>query len=74
MLAALKRGRTQDVAGPQKIPVYFLYYTAWLDGAGNVVYGADIYGRDARLLRALQNIDGVFVPSYNGNAASGKTY
>jgi len=74
MLSLLKRGRTADLTNKYKIPVFFLYYTTWIGDAGEVVYGEDIYKRDVRLLRALQKIDGIMIPSYNGSVASSRTY
>lgn len=54
----LESGKRVDVTAPNKIPVYMLYYTAWVDKAGDVVYGNDIYDWDAALIRELRRIDG----------------
>jgi murein L,D-transpeptidase YcbB/YkuD len=44
--------RTVDLAEP--VPVHILYWTAFVDpDLGSVGFGADLYGRDARLRRAL---------------------
>lgn len=59
-----------DIDLQRSIPVSILYYTAWLDGNGRVVYGNDIYDRDAKLLELLSNIDGTFIPVHNKRYAS----
>jgi L,D-transpeptidase YcbB len=49
---ALATGRTRIVNLPQPIPVLTLYGTAVPD-VGGIHFAADVYGRDARLLAAL---------------------
>ena len=49
---------------PQSIPVYVLYYTAWVDQQGRVVYGTDIYKQDKRLIEKLANLDGFAIPGH----------
>jgi murein L,D-transpeptidase YcbB/YkuD len=46
-------GRTKAISVPRPVPVHVVYNTAWLNPQGSLVYGADIYGRDAELGRAL---------------------
>lgn len=46
-------GRTVDIPAEQKLPVYVIYQTIWLDSSGRLVYGDDVYGRDEALLRTL---------------------
>ncbi len=58
-------GEKTDVYVSEKIPVYLLYYTAWLDSKGSVVYGNDLYGRDKELVSLLKNIDGISVLRHN---------
>lgn len=58
----LNRGRKTDIAIDQRIPVYIIYQTIWLGEQGQLVYGYDIYGRDAVLRRALHDIKGVGFP------------
>ncbi|GIX48544.1 MAG: murein L,D-transpeptidase [Candidatus Tectimicrobiota bacterium] len=53
ILEALARGKEQTVVLPQPIPVHLLYWTAWAEADGTVHFRRDIYGRDARLARAL---------------------
>ena len=62
--------RKTDIDLQRSIPVSILYYTAWLDGNGRVVYGNDIYNKDAKLLELLSNIDGTFIPVHNKRYAS----
>ncbi len=50
---ALATGRTRTVHLRRPIPVLLLYWTAWADDQGRVNFRSDIYGRDARLARAL---------------------
>ncbi|MDX2274043.1 MAG: L,D-transpeptidase family protein [Hyphomonadaceae bacterium] len=50
--AAIESGETQLIQVAPALPVYLLYLTATVTDSG-VVFAEDIYGRDARLLRAL---------------------
>lgn len=43
-----------EIKAEHPLPVYLLYYTAWLDKKGRVVIANDIYGNDVRLVQALQ--------------------
>ncbi|HSO18965.1 MAG TPA: L,D-transpeptidase family protein, partial [Desulfosarcina sp.] len=47
-------GEHRVVRLQRPIPVHLLYWTAWADSAGTVFFRDDIYGRDAPLMRALQ--------------------
>ncbi|MBD3288323.1 L,D-transpeptidase family protein [candidate division KSB1 bacterium] len=38
---------------PEAVPVHLLYWTAWCDGNGMIQFRKDIYGRDRKLLAAL---------------------
>jgi len=51
--AAIATGKTQRVMLRQSIPVYVLYWTAFVDEDGTVEFRDDIYGRDQRLEDAL---------------------
>lgn len=59
----INTGRKTDIAATRRIPVYILYHTIWMGDQGQLVYGYDVYGRDALLRRALHNMDGVGFPS-----------
>ncbi|HTZ41271.1 MAG TPA: L,D-transpeptidase family protein [Syntrophales bacterium] len=52
--AVLKTKETTAAYLPKPIPVHILYFTAWGNGDGTVHFLEDIYGRDERLDRALQ--------------------
>ena len=45
--------RTRTVRLRRPVPVLLLYWTAWVDDQSRVNFRSDIYGRDARLARAL---------------------
>jgi murein L,D-transpeptidase YcbB/YkuD len=53
ILEAINSSKTQTVKVPEPIPVHLLYWTAWVDSEGTTHFREDIYGRDARLIRAL---------------------
>ncbi|MCC3160306.1 L,D-transpeptidase family protein [Hymenobacter sp. 15J16-1T3B] len=42
-------GKEQYVTLPEKLPVYLVYFTAWVDDAGNLHFRDDIYGHDKAL-------------------------
>ena len=48
---ATKRTRTVRLQRP--VPVLLLYWTAWVDDQSRANFRSDIYGRDAKLARAL---------------------
>jgi murein L,D-transpeptidase YcbB/YkuD len=50
---AINSGATTQVNLPLPIPVYFTYFTAWVDARGMVQFRDDIYGRDRALYTAL---------------------
>lgn len=51
--AASTSGQQRVVNLPQKVPVYLLYLTAWVDEDGLVNFRSDIYQRDKPMVRAL---------------------
>jgi murein L,D-transpeptidase YcbB/YkuD len=55
IIAALNSGKTQILRLPESIPIYFLYWTAWVDDANRLNFRNDIYGRDKLLLEAFKN-------------------
>jgi len=48
---------------PGNIPVYVAYFTAWPDASGVVRYFPDIYGRDARVMTAIEKTASVRMPA-----------
>lgn len=54
ILEAISSNKTQTVKVPEPIRVHLLYWTAWVDSEGKACFRDDIYGRDARLIKALQ--------------------
>jgi murein L,D-transpeptidase YcbB/YkuD len=56
-------GRMRDVPTDKPLPVYITYQTMWLDSEGNLIYGRDIYGRDAELGGIIKKKYGIPVPS-----------
>jgi murein L,D-transpeptidase YcbB/YkuD len=50
----LRTGRNQRIELEEPVPVHLIYRTAFTQAKGRVNYRDDIYGRDARLWRALQ--------------------
>ncbi len=58
----LNRGKLKEVYAQKPLPVYILYQTVWLGEHNQIVYGADIYGHDTTLIKALSEIDGVAIP------------
>lgn len=57
--------RTRDILIAKPIPVYVLYYSAWVDHSGKIIFGNDIYDMDRALLGELAKIDGFFIPGHN---------
>lgn len=50
--AAMHKGEEEHVAMKQHVPVHIVYFTAWPDAGGGVHTFADVYGLDAKQLRA----------------------
>jgi murein L,D-transpeptidase YcbB/YkuD len=50
---AINSDKIQIVRIPEPIPIHLLYWTAWVDSEGRIHFRDDIYGRDKRLNRAL---------------------
>ncbi|MFM8410450.1 MAG: murein L,D-transpeptidase, partial [Alphaproteobacteria bacterium] len=47
--AALSTFQTRAVALGEKLPVHIVYFTAWPNDEGEIVYRGDVYRRDAKL-------------------------
>jgi murein L,D-transpeptidase YcbB/YkuD len=56
LLSEINRGKTKQIELEQKIPVYILYFTTWVDESGDVYFYKDIYGRDSILENALKRV------------------
>lgn len=50
---AVSAGETRYFALQQHLPVYFLYWTAFVGSDGSPQFRPDIYGRDRRIIEAL---------------------
>ncbi len=61
----LSTTRRQDFDIHKSIPIYMLYYTAWVDEKDRVVFGNDVYNKDSKLITLLENVDGFHIPSHN---------
>jgi murein L,D-transpeptidase YcbB/YkuD len=63
-------GATSYAPLEKKLPVYFLYWTAFQDTQGKLQFRPDIYGRDRRLIAAMhartQRIAGSYLPCPKG--------
>ncbi len=57
LASAVASGRRESIALPQPIPVYLLYWTAWVDGDGTTHFRDDVYGQDQALAQALAAAD-----------------
>ncbi|MEQ9618613.1 MAG: L,D-transpeptidase family protein [Deltaproteobacteria bacterium] len=53
--STINRGKTQTVNLSEPVPVYILYFTAWVDDDGSVNFHEDIYGLDRVLQNALHH-------------------
>ena len=57
----LRGGRERYVNLEEHVPVHLTYRTAWVDDAGHDQFRGDIYGRDRKVLTALEKL-GVLLP------------
>lgn len=48
--SAMNSRKERYVTLNQPVPVSISYYTAWVDGSGNIHFRDDIYGRDKRMI------------------------
>jgi murein L,D-transpeptidase YcbB/YkuD len=53
LAAAAAGGREHVLSLRRPVPVHIQYWTAWVDPEQGLQFRADVYGRDARLERAL---------------------
>ena len=61
----LKTGRETQVDLETKLPVHIIYRTAFTNAKGPVQYRRDVYGRDAKIWKAMAN-EGVVLRSVQG--------
>jgi L,D-transpeptidase YcbB len=59
--------RMRDIQTEQKLPVFIMYQTVWLDTEGRLIYGRDIYGEDAKLVKILEKMDAIHIHSSSEN-------
>lgn len=64
MKDVLSSYRTREFAAEQKIPVYIVYQTMWLNAGGGLVYGEDLYNRDRQLIEELKRSGYLWIPDY----------
>ena len=50
---AMNSGEEKYVTLKTKVPVFIVYFTAWVDNAGVLNFRKDIYDNDARLARMI---------------------
>jgi murein L,D-transpeptidase YcbB/YkuD len=58
----IERGKLVEVNATAPFPVYIVYQSVWLDDSGELVFGADIYKQDDKLIAALKREDGFALP------------
>jgi murein L,D-transpeptidase YcbB/YkuD len=54
---AIADGETHRVSVKTPIPVYLVYFTAFVDEDGTVEFRDDVYGRDSRMATALADLE-----------------
>lgn len=62
MQKMVAKGNQTDISIGQKLPIYIVYLTAWLDDGGNIVYGQDIYGQDSIVLNIMDKNESFWLP------------
>jgi murein L,D-transpeptidase YcbB/YkuD len=55
VLATIHLGTNQSIRLPVAVPIYLVYWTAWVDQDGKLNFRQDIYGRDAALNGSFDN-------------------
>jgi murein L,D-transpeptidase YcbB/YkuD len=58
---AIATGEHQTISLPRPLPVYILYWTAWVDADGTVELRRDLYGHDAAVEQALAHEPPVWI-------------
>jgi murein L,D-transpeptidase YcbB/YkuD len=59
--AAIATGEHRTISLPRPLPVYILYWTAWVDADGTVELRRDLYGHDAAVEQALAHEPPVWI-------------
>lgn len=62
MRSIIDGGRTTEISAAEKMLVYIVYQTIWLDDEGRLVYGPDIYKKDKALLGAMNSLKVYHIP------------
>jgi murein L,D-transpeptidase YcbB/YkuD len=65
-------GETRSVGLGKSLPVWLLYWTAWVDADGVLQIRDDLYGRDQRLAAVLANPPAVAVPIASADPSTPK--
>lgn len=63
--STLDTGKETQIDLIKQVPVHIMYRTAFTEAKGHMQYRRDIYGRDAKIWRALAN-EGVALPAVRG--------
>ena len=63
--STLDTGKETQIDLVKQVPVHIMYRTAFTEAKGHMQYRRDIYGRDAKIWRALEN-EGVALPAVRG--------
>ncbi len=63
--AAIASGEHKTVHLPKPLPVYILYWTAWVDADGTVELRRDLYGHDAKVAQALTHEPPVWIERHS---------
>jgi L,D-transpeptidase YcbB len=50
----IRKGKSQSIILPEPVPVYLVYFTAWVDDQGDIQFRHDVYGRDEALYQSLR--------------------
>lgn len=62
MKELIERGRLVEVQAEKPFPIYIVYQSIWLDDAGKLVFGPDVYGQDKKLGDMLARNNGFAIP------------
>lgn len=57
IVAAMNRSTEQTVKLKETVPVFIIYYTAWVDKEGNLHFRDDVYKHDAELAAKMFDLD-----------------